>query len=121
MGYSWELEVQSAIELLELITKEYGGNICVFEHTIGEIENALSTAAENLKNGIQINDLELRMYVDLKKVKSFELELASESVRRNIEMTFNCHIQPNIDWNSERCKIFNIAWEDLTNIYVQTS
>ena len=72
MGYSWQLEVDAATEFLNLIRSEYGGNICVFEHTIGEIESALANAADSLKRGEQIFDYELRAYAMLKKCDAFD-------------------------------------------------
>lgn len=99
MGFSWQLEVESAQEFANLIIKEYGGNICVFEHTIGEVESALYNAAESLKRGEEIYDYELRMYSSLNKCNEYDFKLFSQSVRQVITEKLKFNIQDFADWN----------------------
>jgi hypothetical protein len=114
LGYSWQLEVDAAKELLNLITVEYEGNICVFEHTVGEIKGALAGASESLKRGEQIFDLELRTYAELKKCNAFDFDLYSVTVRDNIEKVLKFRIQPPVNWSNEDAVKHNLDWQALS-------
>lgn len=113
MGYSWQLEVDAARELLQLIVNDYGGNICVFEHTIGEIEAALLNAAESLKHGEQIFDHELRVFASLNKCNAFDFELYYNEVRNTISETLKYHIQPPVQWDDTSIHKYNLDWNAL--------
>lgn len=113
MGFSWELEVQSAKELVDLITKEYGGEICVFDHTISEVEMALRNAAQCLKTNQEINDYELNIYAQLNDLTDFDFEIVAVSVREIIEEKLHFSIQEDIDWNNETVQIDTLDWEEL--------
>jgi hypothetical protein len=115
MGYSWKLEVESTRKLLNLIVEDYGGNICVFNHTIGEIECALLNASENLKNNKQISDYELRMYAELNNCDEYDFELYKDEVRKKITNDLNYYIQPDLNWNDTNLNKFNIDWEKLSD------
>lgn len=112
MGYSWNLEIEAAKEFVDLIQKEYGGNICVFEHTVGEIESALYTAAESLKKNETIVDTELRVYSALKKCTEYDLKLHSKSVRGMIEK-LGYTIKPAVEWNGTDAKHCNLDGEAI--------
>lgn len=112
MGYSWELEIEAATELVDLIQKEYGGNICVFEHTVGEIESALYTAAESLRRNETIVDTELRVYSSLKECTEYDLRLHSQSVKRMIEK-MGYTIKPALEWNEADTRQCNLDGEIL--------
>lgn len=113
MGYSWQLEVDSAKELLQLIVNEYGGNICVFEHTIGEIEAALFNAAESLKRGEQIFDFELSVFAILNKCDAYDFELYFNGVRNTIEEKLKYRIQPLVQWEDTSIHKYNLNWNAL--------
>lgn len=113
MGFSWTLEIESTKELTDLIEKEYGGNICVFEHTVGEIESALYNAAETIKRGEVIADYELRMYVELNKCTDYDLRLQSQSARATIERKLGFRVQPSIDWEEKKNYKNNLDSEAL--------
>ena len=108
LGYSWKLEVEAAKELSDLIVKEYGGNICLFDHTIGEIQYALNTAADNIKRGELITDYELRTYVELHKCTDYDLKLYAQTVKDTIEKKLGFKIQPTIEWGNKKNQ--NIIW-----------
>lgn len=112
MGYSWELEIEAAKEFVDLIQKEYGGNICVFEHTVGEIESALYTAAESLRKNETIVDTELRVYSLLKKCTEYDLRLHSQSARGLIEK-MGYSIKPALEWNETDTRLCNLDGEAL--------
>ena len=84
MRYSWDLETAATKELVDLIRKDYGGNICVFDHTVGEIQSALYNASENLRKNETIVDTELRVYALLNKCSAFDLKLHGQSVESMI-------------------------------------
>lgn len=113
MGYSWNLESESSKELSDIIKNEYGGNICVFEHTVGEIEWALNNAAESLKRGDLIGDYELRLYAELNKCNEYDFKLHSQSVRNMIEKTLKLRIQPTIDWENAENYRNHLDWEEI--------
>ncbi|MBE5926557.1 MAG: hypothetical protein E7270_06300 [Lachnospiraceae bacterium] len=112
MGYSWSLEIEAAKELFELIHKEYGGNICVFEHTIGEIESALYTASESLNKNETIVDTELRVYSGLNNCTAYDLKLHSQSVRGLIEK-LGCVIKTSLEWNETDTRLCNLDGEEV--------
>lgn len=112
MGFSWQLEIDAVKELVDLIRNEYGGNICVFEHTVGEVEAALYNASGCIERGEVIQDTELRMYVELNKCDAYDLKLYSQSVVSKInKMGFR--IKSPIDWNSADNQAHNLDWEQL--------
>lgn len=112
MGFSWTLEVEATKELIDLIKSEYGGNICVFEHTIGEIESALFNAADALKCGEKIYDYELATFAVLNKCNVYDFELYIKSVRKRIE-ELDYEIKPSSDWNDSDTRKHNLDWDKL--------
>lgn len=112
MGYSWNLEIEAAKELVDLIRKEYGGNICVFEHTVGEIESALYNASESLKKNETIVDAELRIYSALKNCTEYDLKLHSQSVRGMIEK-LGYTIKSAVEWNEADIRRYNLDEEAI--------
>lgn len=112
MGYSWNLETEAAQELVDLIQKDYGGNICVFEHTIGELEAALYTASECLKKGEVIIDSELRIYAELNNCNEYDLMLHSHAVKKTVKkMGFK--ITEEIQWSDEEIQKWNLDEEKI--------
>lgn len=118
MGYSWSLETEAAKELVDLIRKDYGGNICVFDHTVGEIQSALYNAAESLRKNEIIVDTELRVYASLNKCTDYDLKLHSQSVEGMIEK-IGCTIKPGVDWNEADTQLCNLNGEDV-KIYIKS-
>jgi hypothetical protein len=93
LGFSWELETKVANELIKLIRDEYGGNICVFEHTIGETVNALATASRQIRKGERIRDNELRHYAERHQYDDFDFDLFSESIKERVANEFRFRMQ----------------------------
>ena len=120
LGFSWKLEVESTKELLQLIKDEYSGNICVFEHTIGELEAALFNASISLKQGKEIDDLELRLCAALNKYNDYDFELFSKGIRSKIEDELDYRIQPAISWHDKNVHDYNIDWNSILE-YIQTN
>lgn len=109
MGYSCKLEIESAKELVNLIVNEYGGNIGVFEHTIGEVESALHNAAECLKRRDDIFDYELRMYSHTNNLDPYDFEIYEKSVRKIITDKLKFKVQDSVDWDKHSIINNNIA------------
>lgn len=114
MGFSWKLEKESAQELVDLIQKDYGGNVCVFEHTIGELESALYTASECLAKDEAIIDSELRIYAELNNCSAYDLKLHSKSVR-GIVNKLGFKITEAVEWNDDDIKKWNLDEEKIKN------
>ena len=112
MGYSWNLETESANELYNLI-KSYKGEIYVFERTIGEIKSALDNAANYLKRRQPIKDLELRIGVELQNLDYFDLNIDNDTLRNIIEKDLKIKIQPDIEWENERNHKYNLDTEKI--------
>ena len=112
LGYSWNLEIESARELADLIQKDYGGNICVFDHTIGEIESALHNASEYLEKNEIILDNELRIYTELNTCSAYDMKLHSNSVRENIKK-FGFKIIEETNWSDKDVQKWNLDEEQL--------
>lgn len=112
MGYSWKLEIDSAKELVELI-KSYNGDICIFEHTIGEIEFALSNAADCIKKKEVILDYEFRASVELNGYNDYDLLLVKNSIRNIIKEKLKIKIQPDIDWGENSTQKYNLDRDSI--------
>lgn len=115
LGYSWDANVQSARELAQLITKEYGGKVGVFSQTLKEVENALYRAGKNLK---AINDFELQIYAKLNPTGASLLCEASTAVLGRLSSEFGISISPEFDWNSEKVKKNTIEMSPIVD-YIQ--
>ena len=113
LGYSWSLDVGAITELVDLISKEYGGNVCVFEHTLEEVSYAFKTAADNLSRGETIQDSELRYAVVSQRLDSTVLNALSHSVTDLIEKKTKFKIREGLDWNSKSIQKNVIDWDGL--------
>ena len=114
MGYSWNLEKEAAQELVDLIRNEYGGNICVFEHTIGELESALYTAAECLSKNEAIIDPELRIYAELNNCNAYDLKLHGKSVKGMVKK-LGFKVTDEIRWSDEDIQKWNLDEDKIKN------
>ena len=127
LGYSTEIYSQSIKQLVDIIKCNYGGNICVFEHTVSEVGSALYNAHVALKNNQDIYDDELRFYQKLNNIDSDDLRIYSESVQYELEQN-DIRIQKRIQWEDDSCWINSINEDLLFNeikkhrkIYKKTS
>lgn len=127
LGYSTEVYTQSIKQLVDVIRNDYGGNICVFEHTVSEVGSALYNAHIALNNNQDIFDDELRLYQKLNNVDSDDLKVDSESIQYELEQN-NIRIQKKIQWEDTTCWINSINEDLLFNeikkhrkIYKKTS
>lgn len=118
LGYSWKYEVDSASELINLIRNEYDGNICLFEHTYREVEQALINASVDLKNNGSVNDIELRVFSELSKFDLFDFDLRIQSLREEITKKNKFTIKDPVDWADSQVHKFNLDWDGLYN-YIQ--
>jgi hypothetical protein len=114
LGYSWDFEVSTANELVELIIKHFGGRVCVFDQTVKEIESALKKASRELNSKKSIFDYELRHFAQSNKWNSFDFDTASETVRGVIKKA-GFRIESTIDWDSDDFIKHNLDWQSLTN------
>lgn len=108
LGFSSEFEVKSINELLYLIRHEYNGIVSVFEHTIREVELALTSASQCLKSGRVIQYREMRWFADKNNYDADDFAICSATVRVKLsEMGFQC-IDSKIEWNENDTRKNNI-------------
>lgn len=103
LGYSWDAQVQATQELINLITKRYGGKIGIFQQTIDEVQNALSKAGGSYnvkKNASDISDSELRIYAELNPTGASLLKEASTLVLSRLREEYDVVTPPAFDWNA---------------------
>lgn len=113
LGYSWTAQVESARELYELITKEYGGNICIFPQTLTEITKAMDSAGKSFQKSKQIKDEEFRLYAELNPVGASLLCDAALVVATRLQKEFKIHLPQPINWNED--KRYNIEIEEIVD------
>lgn len=65
LGFSWKAQVDSIREMVRLLQDKYEARIGIFQQTLTEVENALSTAGNAIKNHRPIRDMELKLYSEL--------------------------------------------------------
>ena len=76
LGYSWPELVLETKELIDLIRKDYGGIICIFQHTYQEIVSALSNEIHALEYSEEENyELECFRKINSYKREKFQLDL----------------------------------------------
>lgn len=118
LGFSWNLEVDGTKELFSLITNDYGGILYAFEHTIGEVENALYNAWDRKRTSEDIFDEELRVCSELNGYNSFDFELFYNSARDRIQTELGVKIKSSTEWSKENSQKYNLGWRDLYE-YIQ--
>jgi hypothetical protein len=111
LGYSSQLYVEAAFELVKMIREKYKGNICVFEHTIGEVSSAIYNAYTQLKSDYNIEDNELMLYYHNNKseLDLEDLRIYSESVEYEL-LEHGFRVQKPIDWSD------TTLWSDNIDI-----
>jgi predicted nucleic acid-binding protein len=87
LGYSFSARVEAANELIKAIRDDYGGTICVFEHNIREVTNALIMAANNLRDNKEVEDTELEMYRKIKHYSEADFRTAARNLRETIQQS----------------------------------
>lgn len=118
MGFSIASEIESAKEMVDLLVEEYGANICVLEHTIGEVKSALIKASREVKDG-EITDQELNRYAIINKYDTENFEIAADSVEHVIKNELKYDILKNWDWNSQESKRYSIDTKELAEYIAQ--
>lgn len=115
LGYSWDAHVQSAKELIQLITEEYGGKVGVFRQTLDELENALRKAGDRYNKGSTISNHELRIYAELNPIGASLMSEASTAVESRLKQEFGIEPPNYIDWNLEESKRNSIAATEIVD------
>ena len=101
LGYSWNAQVESTRELYELITKEYGGKVCIFPQTLTEIKNAMDTAGKCVENARPIVDEEIRFYAQLNPEGASLLSDYATVVEQLLKEKFSIELSPQVNWNKD--------------------
>ena len=115
LGYSWTAQVDSTRELYDLITKEYGGIICIFPQTLTEIKNAMEKAGRSFQRSgaSAIGDAEIRLYAQLNPTGASLLSDAAIVVEDRLKKEFNITLSQQIDWDEDNR--YNIAIEEIVS------
>jgi len=115
LGYSWTAQVDSTRELYNLITKEYGGIICIFPQTLTEIKNAMEKAGRSFQRSgaSAIGDAEIRLYAQLNTTGASLLSDAAIVVEDRLKKEFNISLSQQIDWDEDNR--YNIAIEEIVS------
>lgn len=116
LGYSWDEHVIATRELVDLIQKEYGGQIGVFQQTLKEVKKALDNAPEYIESKANISDLEIGVWLELHPEEKRALSILSYSVENELEQKYNVLIfKDKIDWNDRKIQRFGINEEEIIN------
>lgn len=118
LGYSWKAAVEESQELINLITLEYKGKICIFEHTFNEAQKAIDNEIYALKYGKEEN-IELKYFRMTNAYNADRFELDSIALRKIINENNNIEIVPSLNWSEETTINNNISWTKLTE-YLRT-
>lgn len=115
LGYSWTAQVDSTRELYELITKEYGGIICIFPQTLTETKNAMEKAGKSFQRAgaNAIGDAEIRLYAQLNPTGASLLSDSAIVVEDRLKKEFNITLSQQIDWDDGNR--YNIAIEEIVS------
>lgn len=116
LGYSWTVAAQESQELMNLIKEEYGGRLCIFEHTYKEAEIALHNEVYALKYDKDEN-IELKYFRVHNKYDADRFEIDEIALRRTIEEKYHIEIVNNIDWSSKDTIDNNLDWVKLTQFF----
>lgn len=111
LGYSLEAEVKAARELATLITSYHHANICVFPHTVDEVFNALKDAAQTLRNGKEIRDMELRLHAKSNEWGEVDCKIAIEEASRYISNKLI--VAGPVEYNDQMVRKHNLDWASL--------
>lgn len=113
LGFSWKAQVDSVREMVRLLRDKYEAQIGIFPQTLIEVENALYTAGNAIKNHRPIRDVELKLYSELyPEEASLMLDYLS-SLRSLLKRELGVEEPTTIDWNSDDAKKYHI---DTTGI-----
>lgn len=119
LGYSWPELVQETRELVDLIRKEYKGDICIFQHTYQEISSALSNEIHALEYGDEEN-YELECFRKIKSYKKERFKLDLLQLERKITEEEKIEISEDIDVTVDKNKRYNLNCKKL-NDYIRES
>lgn len=112
LGYSWPELVQETRELVDLIRKEYKGDIRIFQHTYQEISSALSNEIHALEYGDEENyELECFRKINSYKKERFKLDLLK--LENKIIEEEKIEIAEDIDVTLDKNKRYNLNCEKL--------
>lgn len=119
LGYSWPELVQETRELVDLIRKEYKGDICIFQHTYQEISSALSNEIHALEYGDEENyELECFRKINSYKKERFKIDLLK--LERKITEEEKIEISEDVDVTVDKNKRYNLNCKKL-NDYIRES
>ena len=108
LGFSWKAQVDSVREMVRLLREKYEARIGVFPQTYTEVEKALSTAGNAIKNGRPVYDLELKLYSELYPEEASMMLDYLPSLKSLLKRDLGIEEVTTIDWNSTDAQRYNI-------------
>lgn len=118
MGFSQKEQVMVANELISLIKNDCDGKIGIFPQTLSEVKNALMDAYDNIKNNYEIDDFELKLWVELNPTKTSLLDVYSLSIEQILKEKFNVQIFEGVNWN-DPINQYNVIDDQQIVKYIQ--
>lgn len=116
LGYSIDVNVKAAQEVIQLIRKIHNGKICVFERTVFEIKSALQKASKESKDGC-FSDYEMYQFSILKNYEAIDFSILAESIEKILNDN-NIEIEKDVNWNENLIQEHTIDTEKLIKYIV---
>lgn len=114
LGFSLPYLCETTKELLNLITKEYGGKIGVFSHVISEIRSAIAYAENDMNTKGYVDNFEFDYFQRENQYSAEDFRIAKESVEDRLKNEFGFVIIDDIDWNAQKTSRYYFDEEKLT-------
>lgn len=115
LGFSWKAQVDSVRELVRLLREKYEARIGIFPQTYTEVEKALSTAGNAIKNGKPVYDLELKLYSELYPDEAMMMLDYLSSLKSLLKRDLGIEEVTTIDWNSFDAERYNIETNGIAD------
>lgn len=108
LGFSWKAQVDSVREMVRLLREKYEARIGIFPQTLTEVENALSSAGNAIKNHRPVRDLELKLYSELYPEEASMMLDYLSSLKELLKRELGIEEITTMDWNSSDAQKYHI-------------
>lgn len=112
-GFSLPTLVKSAQDLVDIIVKEYGGRVKVFQQTLNEFSNALYVAGKEYEQKKGITDDELRAFAEMNSAEASLLVNYAYNVEGFLEKYKKISACSIDDWTQPKYQKYYIDTEGL--------
>lgn len=115
LGFSLPYYTETTKELVQLITKEYEGKICVLSHVLDEIKHAIRLAEKDMLKKGYIDNFEFDYFQKLNKYTYDDFRIARDSIESRLQNEFGFRIVNDIDLNAKKTIDTRINTGDLVD------